>query len=134
LGADELPLVAMLVGVLNAQTGSVTLARAGLPAAVHVPATGTPGVWAVPGPFLGTADTTYQPLTGTLSPGDRLLIGTDGTRPDGDPGPVGSDRLLEAAAKHRALRGSEFVDAVARELLAHVRHADDFTLLGMEMG
>jgi serine phosphatase RsbU (regulator of sigma subunit) len=133
LGADDLPLVAMLAGTLNATTGAITLARAGLPAAVHVPASGTPGVWAVPGPFLGTADTTYQPFSGTLAPGDRLLIGTDGTRPDGDPGPAGSDRLLEAAAKHQARQGSEFVDAVARELLLHVRHADDFTLLGVEM-
>ncbi len=133
LGADDLPLVAMLAGVLNAKTGTLALARAGLPAAVHVPATGAPGVWAVPGPFLGTADTTDQALGGTLQPGDRLLVGTDGTRPDGDPGPVGSDRLLEAAAKNRALAGQEFVDAVARDLLAHVRHADDFTLLGVEM-
>ena len=134
LGADDLPLVALLVGVLNATTGEITLARAGLPAAVHVPASGNPGVWAVPGPFLGTAGTTYTPFSGTLGPGDRLLIGTDGTRPDGDPGPVGSDRLLEAAAKHRDLHGSAFVDSVARELLLHVRHADDFTLLGVEVG
>jgi serine phosphatase RsbU (regulator of sigma subunit) len=133
LGADDLPLVAMLAGVLNARTGAITLARAGLPAAVHVPATGTPGVWAVPGPFLGTSDTTYQPLGGTLAPGDRLLIGTDGTRPDGDPGPAGSDRLLEAASKHCGESGSAFVDAVARELLQHIRHADDFTLLGIEI-
>jgi sigma-B regulation protein RsbU (phosphoserine phosphatase) len=133
LGAEDLPLVAMLIGVLNAKTGSLTLARAGLPAAVHVPATGTPGVWAVPGPFLGTANTTYQSLSGTLNLGDRLLIGTDGTRPDGDPGPTGVDRLLEAASKHRDTTGAAFVDAVARELLQHVRHADDFTLLGVEM-
>jgi hypothetical protein len=104
LGADDLPLVAVLAGV-----------------------------WAVPGPVLGTADTAYQPLTGTLLPGDRLLVGTDGTRPDGDPGPAGSDRLLEAAAKHHSATGAAFVDAVARELLQHVRHADDFTLLGVEM-
>jgi serine phosphatase RsbU (regulator of sigma subunit) len=133
LGADDLPLVAMLAGVLNARTGAIAIARAGLPAAVHVPASGTPGVWAVPGPFLGTADTTYQALRGTLAPGDRLLIGTDGTRPDGDPGPAGTDHLLEAASKQSDLRGSDFVDAVARELLQHVRHADDFTLLGVEM-
>jgi serine phosphatase RsbU (regulator of sigma subunit) len=133
LGADDLPLVAMLAGVLNAKTGAITLARAGLPAAVHVPANGTPGVWAVPGQFLGTADTTYQSLSGTLGPGDRLLIGTDGTRPDGDPVPAGNDRLLEAASKHRDGTGPSFVDAVARELLQHVRHADDFTLLGVEM-
>lgn len=132
-GSDDLPLVAMLGGVVNARTGAITLARAGLPAAVHVPASGSPSVWAVPGPFLGTADTTYQALSGTLLPGDRLLIGTDGTRPDGDPGPSGSDRLLEAAAKHCDFQGSEFVDSVARELLQHIRHPDDFTLLGLEM-
>ena len=50
-----------------------------------------------------------------------------------DPGPAGTDRLLEAAAKHQAATGPAFVDAVARELLQHVRHADDFTLLGVEM-
>ncbi len=133
LGADELPLVAMLVGVLNAKTGALTLARAGLPTPVHVPADGAPGVWATPGPFLSTADTTYQLLSNTLKPGDRLLIGTDGTRADGDPGSGGTDCLLEAATKHRALTGPGFVDAVACELLQQVRHADDFTLLGVEM-
>jgi serine phosphatase RsbU (regulator of sigma subunit) len=133
LGTDDLPLAAMLVGVLNAKTGAIALARAGLPAAVHVPATDNPNVWNLPGPFLGTADTTYQSLSGMLAPGDRLLIGTDGTRPDGDPGPSSTDRLLEAAAKHRTVGGPGFIDAVARELLQSVRHADDFTLLCVEM-
>jgi hypothetical protein len=133
LGMDELPLVAMLAGTLNALTGETTLARAGLPAAVHVPPSGPPAVWAVPGPFLGTADTTYAEFRATLAPGDRLLIGTDGTRPDGDPHPA-SDGLLAAATKHRDLTGPSFVDAVARGLLQQVRHADDFTLLGLEMG
>ncbi|MBN9118742.1 MAG: SpoIIE family protein phosphatase [Planctomycetes bacterium] len=132
LGADDLPLVAMCVGVLNCQTGAVSLARGGLPAPVYVPAAGAPTVWPVPGPFLGTADVPYQLLTGTLTPGDRLLIGTDGTRPDGDPA-AGPDGLLEAASKHRDASGPGFVDAVARELLQHVRHADDFTLLSVEM-
>jgi serine phosphatase RsbU (regulator of sigma subunit) len=132
LGVDELPLVAMLTGVLNAHTGEITLARAGLPAPVHVPASGPPAVWAVPGPFLGTVETAYQEFRAALAPGDRLLIGTDGTRPDGDPHPT-SDGLLAAAARHRDLTGPGFVDAVARELLQHARHADDFTLLGVEM-
>ncbi len=130
LGADDPPLVALLAGVLNTDTGSISLARAGLPAPVHVPARGEPSVWAVPGPFLGTADSTYELRSGVLRPGDRLLIGTDGTRPDGGPG--GTDRLLEVAAKHRAT--SALVDAVSRELLQQVRHADDFTLLSVEMG
>ncbi|MBP3955292.1 SpoIIE family protein phosphatase [Gemmata sp. G18] len=133
LSADDLPLVAMLAGVLNAKTGTLTVARAGLPVPVYVPASGGPDVWAVPGPFLGTADTTYQARSATLNPGDRLLIGTDGMRPTGDPGPGGPDRLLEVVSKHSAAAGADFVDTVARELLQHVRHADDFTLLGIEM-
>ncbi len=133
LGADELPLVAMLSCVLNTRTGTLILARAGLPAPVHVPANGEPTLWAIPGPFLGTADTTYQLLSNTLKPGDRLLIGTDGTRPDGDPSSGRTDRLLDAAAKHRAITGPAFVDTVARDLLQSVRHADDFTLLGVEI-
>ena len=132
LGTDDLPLVAMLAGVLNARTGALTLARAGLPAPVYVPANGPPSIWSVPGPFLGSADTTYPPLSVVLSPGDRLLIGTDGTRPDGDPAPTGPDRLLEAATTHRDVTGPAFVDAVARALLQQVRHAEDFTLFGVE--
>jgi phosphoserine phosphatase RsbU/P len=131
LGADDLPLVALLAGVLNTTTGAVTLARAGLPPAVHLPVIGEAGAWTVPGPFLGTGEVTYEPLTRVLNPGDRLLIGTDGTRADGDPG--GSEHLLDAATKHRATTGPAFVDAVARELLTHVRHADDFTLLSVEL-
>jgi hypothetical protein len=133
LGMDDLPLVALLVGVLNAHTGVITLARAGFPAAVYVPANGPPAVWSVPGPFLGTADTKYEEFRATLSPGDRLLIGTDGTRPDGAPAPT-NEGLLEAATKYRDRAGPAFVDAVARELLHHVRHADDFTLMGVERG
>jgi serine phosphatase RsbU (regulator of sigma subunit) len=133
LGTDDLPLVAMLAGVVNGKTGNITIARAGLPAAVHIPASGAPGVWAVPGAFLGPANTTYQPLTMTLAPGDRLLVGTDGTRPDGDPAPASMDRMLEAATKHRSMTGADYANAVAGDLLKHVRHADDFTLLMLEM-
>ncbi len=130
---DDLPLVAMLAGVLHTETGALIIARAGLPAPVYVPATGAPEAWAVPGPFLGSADTTYQVRSGTLNPGDRLVIGTDGMRPTGDPGPGGPDRLLEVAVKHQTATSSDFIDTIARDLLQHVRHAGDFTLLGVEM-
>jgi hypothetical protein len=133
LGADDLPPVSLLAGTIDTYTGAVSLARAGLPAAVHVPASGEPRVLHTPGPFLGTADTTYPTTGTTLVSGDRLLIGTDGTRPDGDPAPVGSDHILTAAARHRALSGREFADAVGRDLLQQVRHPDDFTLLCVEM-
>jgi serine phosphatase RsbU (regulator of sigma subunit) len=133
LALEDRPLVAMLVGVLNTETGELTLARAGLPPAVHVPASEKPVVLPCPGPFLGTADTTYTSISTTLRSGDKLVIGTDGTRPGGDPGPREDGHLLETLARLRAFAGQGFVDAVARELLLQVRHADDFTLLCLEM-
>jgi serine phosphatase RsbU (regulator of sigma subunit) len=133
-GLDDRPLVAMLAGTLDGTTGELAVARAGLPAPVYAPANGEPEAWALPGPFLGTAETSYPARTATLRPGDKLVIGTDGTRPDGSPGPGGNDRLMLAAvARHRELSGQTFVDAVARDLLAAVRHEEDFTLLAVEM-
>jgi sigma-B regulation protein RsbU (phosphoserine phosphatase) len=101
---------------------------------VYVPAAGDPETWAVPGPFLGTAETAYQLVRGRLAPGDRLVIGSDGTRPDGDRAAgTGPDSLLDAAVRHRDRSGQAFVDAVARDLLPHVRHPDDITLMAVEM-
>lgn len=134
LGLDDPPLVAMVVGMLNSQTGELTVGRAGMPAPVFIPAVGEPEVWPLPGPFLGTAATSYPVRTGSLRSGDQFLIASDGTRPDGRPGPEGDDRLLlEAIARHRGLRGQAFVDAVARDLLPAVQHEQDFTLMVVEM-
>ncbi|MCS6865985.1 MAG: fused response regulator/phosphatase [Gemmataceae bacterium] len=132
-GGDEPPLVALLVGLFNAQSGELTLARAGLPPPVLVPEQGPLELWNSPGPFLGTADMTYESLTKTLRPGDRLLIGTDGTRPDGDPGPVTPEPLEQAASRHRTARGAELMTAIVRELLIPLRHGDDMTLVMLEM-
>jgi hypothetical protein len=133
LGLDDPPLVALLAGTLDVRTGAVAVARAGLPPPVYVPADGEPEAWAVPGPFLGTADTQYTPRTGTLRPGDRLVVGTDGTRPDGMAATGGPDPLREAAARHRGLAGPAFADALARDLLPQLWHPDDFTLMVVEM-
>ncbi|MDB5308857.1 MAG: hypothetical protein JWO38_3059 [Gemmataceae bacterium] len=130
LGLDDPPLVALLVGTLNVRDGEVSVARAGLPAPVYVPGAGDPLIWTAPGPFLGTADTTYQLIRGTLSAGDKLVAGSDGARPDSGPA---TDQLGDAAGRHRGLSGQAFLDAVARDLLPHVRHPDDFTLLAVEM-
>ena len=133
LGLEDRPLVAMLVGTLHASTGEVMLARAGLPAPIYLPAGGEPRTWSIPGPFLGTADASYPTLTMTLKPGDKVAIGSDGVRPEGDPAPGEDTSFLEAVSRHRTLSGQGFVDAVARDLLAHVRHSDDFTLLCAEL-
>ena len=83
-------------------------------------------------PFLGTAETTYVMHAARLKPGDRLLVGTDGTRPAGDPGPTDDSPLPTIAARHRDLPGPRFVEAVAADLLSQVRHEEDFTLMAVE--
>jgi serine phosphatase RsbU (regulator of sigma subunit) len=133
VGGDDPPLVAMLVGVLNTHCGELTLARAGLPPPVFVPRQGPMELWHSPGPFLGTAAIACESLTKTLRPGDRLLIGTHGTRPDGDPRPVTDEPLGQAASRHRDAHGAEFVDALVRELRPTLRHTDDMTILMVEI-
>src|SRR5262249_3656701 len=91
LGLEGAPPGGMVVGELDVQAGGVSVAGAGGPPPVRVPATGEPEVWTAPGPFLGTADTSYQSIAGELGPGDKLLVGSDGTRPEGGPGAVGPD-------------------------------------------
>ena len=133
LGLEERPLVAMATAIVDAQSGELMLARAGLPAPVFLPANGEAQIWTIPGPFLGTADAHYQTHQATLKPGDKLVLGTDGTRPDGDPSPGENIVLVEAAGCHRDRSGQDFIDAVARDLVAQIRHSDDFTLLSVEM-
>jgi hypothetical protein len=55
-------------------------------------------------------------------------------RADGNPEQNRTDQLLVFAERNRALSGQSFVDAVARDLLADVRHEEDFTVLALEMG
>jgi phosphoserine phosphatase RsbU/P len=127
LGLEEPPLVAMLVGLLNVNDGAVTLARAGMPAPIFIPAHGELDAWNVPGPFLGTADTSYVPRRGTLHPGDKLLLASDGARLG-----AAQDAFLQSVSRHRAASGNAFVEAIAKDLLPLAAHPDDFTLLAVE--
>ncbi len=133
LGIEDRPLVAMLVAILNAATGEVLLARAGIPAPVLVPSRSEPLRLSIPGPFLGTADASYPTIKTTLRPGDRLVLASDGIRPQGDPGPGNDEELKEAVTRHRGLSGQGFTDAIANDLMTQVRHSDDFTLLCVGM-
>jgi sigma-B regulation protein RsbU (phosphoserine phosphatase) len=133
LGLEERPMVAFLAAILNVQTGELKLARAGLPAPVHVPVEGEPRPWSVPGPFLGTADSSYPAITATLRAGEKMVIGTDGIRREGNPDPRDDSELLAAISRHQRLSGQSFVDAVAQDLLKEIHHADDFTLMCVEL-
>lgn len=132
LSFDDWPLVALLAAVVDRNSGKVTLARAGMPQPVHVPAAGEARALALDGPFLGTADASYSTLALRLSRGDRLVLGSPGVRIDSEPAPGVNQDLLDAAASERGQSGQAFVDAIARDLLAQVQHGDDFTVLCLE--
>jgi sigma-B regulation protein RsbU (phosphoserine phosphatase) len=133
LGFEDRPVVALLAATLHTLTGELILARAGLPTPVYIPAGGEPQLLPVPGPFLGTADASYSTITTTLRSGDKLVFGTDGTHPEGNPIPAGNTQLLEAVSRYRNLSGQGFVDTVASDLLTALHHTDDFTLLCLEL-
>jgi hypothetical protein len=120
LELDPPPLVGMTCGVIDARSGSVSVARGGLPPAVVLPAAGAPRPWAGPGPFLGAFDAEFPPRDGVLERGDRLLLATAGD----------AEGLPAAADRHRGLAGQEFVEAVAAEV---VDAGDAVTVLVAEM-
>ena len=121
LELDPPPLVGMACGVIDARSGTVSVARGGLPPAVVLPTAGDPQPWAGPGPFLGAFDAEFPPRDGVLGPGDRLLLATAGD----------AEGLIAAAAQHRTLTGQDFAEAVAAEL---VDAGDAVTVLVAEMG
>jgi sigma-B regulation protein RsbU (phosphoserine phosphatase) len=120
LDLDPPPLVGMAYGLLDVGTGSVAVARAGLPPAVLLPAGGEPEPWAGPGPFLGAFDAEFPPREGALGPGDKLLLATAS----------GADRVTGAAGRHRALAAQPLAEAVAAELAAATGEA--VTVLAVE--
>lgn len=133
LGIEDRPMVAMLAATLQTSTGELRIARGGLPNPLHLPLSGKPRQLAIPGPFLGTAETNYSSQTVILQPGDRLVIGTHGIRQQSDLVAGLDDEILEVVSRHRTLSGQAFVDAIANDLLVKVRHSEDFTLLCVEM-
>jgi hypothetical protein len=61
-----------------------------------------------------------------------LFVGTDGTRPAGEPGPADTSPLPDIATRHRDLPAMRYAEAVAADLLSEVRHEEDFTLMLVE--
>ena len=132
LGLDERPLAALLLGTLQVESGELKLTRAGLPAPILLPGSGELQRLAIPGPFLGTGETTYSTVCATMRAGDKFVAGTDGTRIAGAPAPDDDRSLHESLARHRSLTGQSLVDAAAHDLVARIRHTDDLTLLCVE--
>jgi sigma-B regulation protein RsbU (phosphoserine phosphatase) len=132
----EMPFITMLYALLNCRDGTLRFARAGHPYPLYVPREGEPALWmGHAGGLLGVFVTEYRDQEQQLRPGDKLLLYTDGLDTGGSDSGGETKRLLwDSAQQHRSLPIHEHVPRVAAEVLAQVKQADDFTLLGVEMG
>jgi phosphoserine phosphatase RsbU/P len=130
-GLADLPFITMVYGLLDCGDGRLQFARAAHPHPVYLPRAGHPQQWEAEGALLGIFEAEFPVQERRLTPGDKLLLYTDGVSA-GSGGEGGPDPLVAAAAEHRALSVDALVDRLSRDLVAPGPHPDDSTLLGVE--
>jgi sigma-B regulation protein RsbU (phosphoserine phosphatase) len=129
--------VTLLVAFYDPRTGVLEYANGGHLAPAHVTVSGWCG-WLplAPGLALGMSEeASYRTSTAQLSPGERVLLYTDGlTEAEDESGNFyGEARGLESL--RRAARSDDWVERVREDLRVFVgraRQSDDITLLGLE--
>jgi phosphoserine phosphatase RsbU/P len=127
--------VTAFVGCLDLATGALAYATAGHPPALRQSSAGTSPLPLDPGIALGILpDATYRPAQATLSPGDRLLVYSDGVTEAIDTrGQLfGDARLLDvvsASATESAQATVDRVLAALNDFSAGAVQEDDITLL-----
>ncbi len=138
---DFQPAVAVLVGTVSADTGRLTLARAGLPPPIFLPGTaepsadpGEPSPWTLANSWLGITETTFTDTQRILRPADRVAFVTVAPAGEKGPEPARPSPLASVVSRHSILTGQRFVDAVATDLLALSEDEDDVTVLCLEFG
>ncbi len=112
--------ISFFYAVLDATTGTLTYSNAGHYLPMLIRADGVPERLDVGGPVLGVInEAEYEQGRVTLSPGDRLVLFTDGLTEARNPEDeeFGEQRLLDAAISHRACSApalqARLADAVA---------------------
>ncbi len=131
---SDTPFITMVYALFNHRDGTLRFSRAGHPYPLHVPREGDLQLWQTDGLLLGVFDAHFSDNTHRLSPGDKVLLYSDGVDnarfEQHEPG-VAS--LVACANRHRGLPIQEFVQQLARDLFAAGSPPDDLTLLGLEM-
>jgi sigma-B regulation protein RsbU (phosphoserine phosphatase) len=131
---SEQPFITMAYALFNHQDGTLQFARAGHPYPVYVPRCGDVELWRQEGLLLGVLEARFPCHGYRLSPGDKLLLYSDGIDSAVFEGlPAGADSLLACAVRHRDLPVQEFVARLTRDLFGASAPPDDLTLLGLEM-
>jgi sigma-B regulation protein RsbU (phosphoserine phosphatase) len=130
---SENPFVTMVYGMLDHRSLELSLARAGHPYPLRIPARGPIEELKAEGTLLGVFETEYETDRFQLQPGDRVLIYTDGI--DGTvygDHREGLESLMASIEHHRHLPIQELIDRVYGDLFPTAQHDDDLTLFGFE--
>lgn len=143
---SEVTFATALCGLVNADTGALLVASAGHPRPVLIPASGEPVELATDGALLGVfPDERFQDIPAKLSPGDRLVVFTDGVEvafPTSDAGRDEGELSYNAARWLDELvrRRHESAEAMLLGLSDAIDHqagslspADDLTVVLVEM-
>jgi serine phosphatase RsbU (regulator of sigma subunit) len=131
---SEHPFITMVYALFNHQDGTLQFARAGHPYPLLVPRRGPLQLWRQEGMLLGVLDARFPAQAHHLSPGDKVLIYSDGVDAATFEGHAeGADSLLACAERHRDLPVQDFVARLARDLFGAGPQQDDLTLLGLEL-
>lgn len=131
----EQPFVTMVYGLLNCFSGELTLARAGHPHPIVMPAKSPPHIWQIPGTLIGVFEAKFLSERKTLQRGDRLLLVTDGVAAmPAQPETHDHELILRAANHHRDLPLQTWMEKCAGELTGSEPPADDQTMVAIEMG
>jgi sigma-B regulation protein RsbU (phosphoserine phosphatase) len=131
---SDMPFITMVYVLLDWHNRELSFSRSGHPHPLYLPRSGEPVWWRGEGSLLGVFDTTFPTKTHQLSPGDKVLLYTDGIDAAGfEDQPLGTPSLLACARRHRELPIQELVNRLAQELFGRTRQADDLTLLGLEV-
>jgi sigma-B regulation protein RsbU (phosphoserine phosphatase) len=131
---SEQPFITLAYALFNHQDGSLQFARAGHPYPLYVPHTGPVELWRQEGLLLGVLEARFPCHAYRLTPGDKLLLYSDGIDSAVFEGfAPGADSLLACAVRHRDLPVQEFVARLTRDLFGASAPPDDLTLLGLEM-
>ena len=132
-------LITLFYGELDAATGRLSYVNAGHNPPFLLEASGgppaSPARLAATAMALGiTTDTTFPSMVTKLSPGDRLILYTDGVTEAEDPQDreYGEARLAAWIQANREQPGRRLIDGVIAEVLEHcgsARPRDDMTLM-----